>query len=34
MRPLRGIFLKICSVLIFTVMAALVKATSDAVPPG
>jgi drug/metabolite transporter (DMT)-like permease len=34
MRPLRGILLKICSVLLFTVMASLIKATADSVPPG
>lgn len=34
MRPLRGIFLKLCSVVVFIVMAALVKAVSDRVPPG
>ncbi|SIS71481.1 DMT family transporter [Paracoccus saliphilus] len=35
--PLRGIILKCCSVTVFTVMAAIVKATSDGglgVPPG
>jgi drug/metabolite transporter (DMT)-like permease len=34
MRPLRGISFKIASVLVFIVMAALIKATSDHVPPG
>lgn len=34
MRPLRGIALKLCSVVIFIVMAALIKATADTVPPG
>ncbi len=34
MRPLRGILYKIASVLIFTVMSVLVKATADTVPPG
>ncbi|MEM8775519.1 MAG: DMT family transporter [Pseudomonadota bacterium] len=34
MRPLTGIMLKICAVLLFTVMSALVKATADHVPPG
>ncbi len=34
MRPLRGIGFKIASVLVFTVMAALIKATSDHVPAG
>ena len=34
MRPLRGILYKVVSVLVFTVMAALVKATADAIPPG
>lgn len=35
--PLRGIILKCCSVTVFTIMAAIVKATSDGglgVPPG
>ncbi|SDE49742.1 Permease of the drug/metabolite transporter (DMT) superfamily [Paracoccus isoporae] len=35
--PIRGILLKCCSVTVFTVMAAIVKATSDGglgVPPG
>lgn len=34
MSPLRGILLKIISVLIFIVMASLIKAVSDTVPPG
>jgi drug/metabolite transporter (DMT)-like permease len=34
MRPLRGISLKIASVLVFIVMATIIKATSDNVPPG
>ncbi|QUS36645.1 DMT family transporter [Falsirhodobacter algicola] len=33
-RPLRGIALKVCSVLIFIIMASLIKAASDRVPPG
>ena len=34
MRPLRGILLKICSVLVFIVMASLIKVSADTVPPG
>lgn len=34
MSPLRGILLKLVSVLIFIVMAALIKATAAHVPPG
>lgn len=34
MRPLRGIALKLASVLVFIVMASLIKAVSDRVPPG
>jgi drug/metabolite transporter (DMT)-like permease len=34
MRPLRGISFKIASVLVFIVMATLIKATADHVPPG
>lgn len=34
MRPLRGIMLKLCSVLVFIVMASLIKATAQHVPPG
>jgi drug/metabolite transporter (DMT)-like permease len=34
MRPLRGILLKIGSVLVFIVMASLIKATAAHVPPG
>ncbi|WP_128253439.1 DMT family transporter [Falsirhodobacter deserti] len=33
-RPLRGIALKLCSVLIFIVMSSLIKAASDRVPAG
>jgi drug/metabolite transporter (DMT)-like permease len=33
-RPLRGIALKTASVLIFIVMAAVIKAVADRVPPG
>ena len=34
MRPLRGIILKLCSVLVFIVMASLIKATTAHVPAG
>ena len=34
MHPLRGIALKLAAVTLFLVMASLVKATSEAVPPG
>lgn len=34
MQPLRGIILKLCSVLLFITMASLIKATADHVPPG
>ena len=34
MRPLRGIILKLCSVLVFIVMASMIKATADHVPAG
>jgi len=34
MRPLRGISLKIASVFVFILMATLIKATSENVPPG
>jgi drug/metabolite transporter (DMT)-like permease len=34
MNPLRGIALKIASVVVFVAMSAIVKATSDSVPPG
>ena len=34
MRPLRGILLKLASVLVFIVMAALIKATAAHVPAG
>ena len=34
MRPMRGILLKVASVIVFITMASLIKATSDTVPPG
>ncbi|AUH32795.1 DMT family transporter [Paracoccus tegillarcae] len=34
MNPLRGILLKLGSVTIFVIMASLIKATADEVPPG
>lgn len=34
MSPFRGIALKLLSVFLFTIMASLIKATSDLVPPG
>lgn len=34
MRPLRGIALKLASVIVFIVMQSLIKATADHVPPG
>ncbi|MDJ0820237.1 MAG: EamA/RhaT family transporter, partial [Paracoccaceae bacterium] len=34
MSPMRGIALKLTSVLLFTIMASLIKATSADVPPG
>ena len=34
MQPLRGIVLKLCSVILFITMASLIKATADHVPPG
>jgi drug/metabolite transporter (DMT)-like permease len=34
MRPMRGILLKICSVICFIIMASMIKATADHVPPG
>lgn len=34
MRPMRGIALKIASVIVFIAMASLIKATSQHVPPG
>lgn len=34
MRPMRGIFFKLCSVVTFIVMASLIKATASHVPPG
>ena len=33
-RPVLAITLKLCAVFLFTIMAALIKATSDEVPPG
>lgn len=34
MRPLTGIALKLCSVILFVVMASMIKATAGHVPPG
>ena len=34
MQPLRGIILKLCSVVLFITMASLIKVTADHVPPG
>lgn len=34
MQPLRGIGLKLLSIAVFAAMAALIKATSDTIPPG
>ena len=34
MRPLRGIILKLCSVLVFIVMSSLIKTTAQHVPAG
>ena len=34
MNPFKGIALKLCSVMLFVVMSALIKAASDTVPPG
>jgi drug/metabolite transporter (DMT)-like permease len=34
MRPMRGIFYKLCSVVTFIVMASLIKTTAAHVPPG
>jgi len=34
MNPLRGIALKLTAVMLFIIMSSLIKATSDAVPPG
>lgn len=34
MSPFKGIALKTCSVMLFVVMSALIKAASDTVPPG
>ncbi|MFN7052060.1 MAG: DMT family transporter, partial [Gemmobacter sp.] len=33
-RPLRGITLKVCSVIVFIAMSALIKSTADRIPPG
>lgn len=34
MQPFKGILFKLCSVMLFIIMASLVKAVSDVVPPG
>ena len=34
MNPIKGIALKLCSVLLFIIMSALIKATAPEVPPG
>ena len=34
MSPFKGIALKLISVILFVIMSALIKATSDHVPPG
>lgn len=34
MNPVKGIALKLCSVILFITMSALIKATADHVPPG
>ncbi|SEW41838.1 EamA domain-containing membrane protein RarD [Cognatiyoonia koreensis] len=34
MQPLRGILFKVSSVAVFMIMASLIKATADSVPPG
>lgn len=34
MRPFYGIALKLCAVLLFTLMSALIKAVSETIPPG
>ena len=34
MSPLRGITFKILSVCVFVAMSAIIKATSDSIPPG
>lgn len=34
MSPMKGIALKLCAVMLFIVMSALIKAASDQVPPG
>ena len=33
-RPLRGIALKICSVIVFIAMSSLIKSTAERIPPG
>ena len=34
MQPVKGIALKLCSVLLFIIMSSLIKATAPHVPPG
>ena len=34
MQPIKGILLKLCAVVLFIIMASLIKAVSDVVPPG
>ena len=34
MTPLKGILLKLCAVILFIIMASLIKATAEHVPPG
>lgn len=34
MQPVKAITLKLCAVVLFIIMSSLIKATSDAVPPG
>lgn len=34
MNPFRGILMKVCSVSVFTLMAVMIKASADEVPPG
>lgn len=34
MKPLKGIALKLCAVMLFIIMSSLIKAASDTVPPG
>lgn len=34
MNPIRGILLKVCAILLFSIMAAFIKATANHVPPG